>query len=222
VPLQRSPFTVTVNSTSGSLVNHISASCAICSLWKSTPRTQMRTPVPPHRLTCLRRTSTTSNTTNYAPGSVITHQMTVTNSATSSSAVVGANFGFNFVPTSGSLTNISWTCTASGGSACSAAAEQSLMAEHRSRQPSVCRLASLLPSPDSNDQRTKTVIFRLRPVITPPSGIVDAINSNNTAVATDHDTADLALSMTSSAGSAYTPPTTISYTAQLPTTGRMT
>jgi len=163
-----------------------------------------------------------ANNTNYVPGSVVSHQMTVTNSATSIADVVSARFDFSFVPTSGSFTNISWTCTPSGGSACGAASGTVPNGGTAfTTTVSVPIGKSVTFTWTATTSATKNGDIVTTALITPPSGIKDAVNTtNNTATLTDHDTADLALAMiTSTTGTSangqYLPPTTIIYTSTI-------
>ncbi len=136
----------------------------------------------------------TNNATTVVAGSQTTYSIVVTNSGPS--AVTGARVTD---PLPANLTNASWTCTASTGSSCAAAAGTG----------SIDTTVNLLNGGTATLMLTATVVSTATTDVTntatiePPPNVTDGTPGNNTSTDTDTvtRTADLAITKTNGAGS---------------------
>ena len=147
----------------------------------------------------------TDGAATAVPGQPVTYTIVATNTSGTITAT-GATVADNFPA---SISGISWTCTASGGSSCIVG----------SGVGNINRTVNLAPGGTATFTATGTIsagavgTLANTATVTPPSGVSDPVAGNNTATDTDTLTprADLAITKTDGQASAV-PGTVVTYT----------
>jgi uncharacterized repeat protein (TIGR01451 family)/CSLREA domain-containing protein len=129
----------------------------------------------------------TDGQTSAVPGSQVTYTITVSNAGPS--GVTGATVNDNFPA---SLTNVSWTCTASAGSSCGAASGSGNI----NTTVNLLDQGSATFTATGTLSRSATGTLDNTATVTPPAGVTDPNTANNSATDSDTITATSDLSIT--------------------------
>lgn len=154
----------------------------------------------------------TDGSSTYTPGVALTYTITVDNAGPSD--VTGATVNDTFPAT---LTNVTWTCVATGGASCTANGAGSL--NETVNLPAGSKLTytvSTIVSAGASGNLSNTA------TVTVPAGIVDLNSANNSSSDIDVPPATLAadLSVTKTDGvTSYTPGGTLTYTITVSNSG---
>jgi uncharacterized repeat protein (TIGR01451 family) len=138
------------------------------------------------------RITKTANPTQPIPGSTITYTITVTNDGPS--PVTGATVN-DTVPSP--LTDATWTCTASAGSACGAASGTGNISTTVNLTNGATATYTLTAKIPAN----ATAAITNTATVAPPSGVVDPDNNNNSGsvTSTPQPNSDLSITKTANA-----------------------
>jgi titin len=129
----------------------------------------------------------TDGQTSVVPGSQVTYTITVSNAGPS--GVTGATVNDNFPA---SLSNVTWTCTASAGSSCGAATGSGNI----NTSVNLLTNGTATFTATGTLSRSATGTLDNTATVTPPAGVNDPNNANNSATDSDTITATSDLSLT--------------------------